>query len=104
MLKIEIEVEKCLEIIKEQKEMMKNQELINHFYGTDQMGIDTDFLVEKNVLVKGKYFYHLQDNYKDIIQREKVLNNILVKKVGKILFVFSPIIDIYKKIKLEIRV
>lgn len=99
MLKIEIEVEKCLEIIKKQKEKIKNQELINCFYGTDQMGIDTDFLIEKNVLVKGKSFYRLKDNYKDVIQREKVSNNTLVKEAEKILFVSSSVTNIIKDIK-----
>lgn len=99
VLKIEIEVEKCLEIIKEQKEKMKNQQLNNCFVGTDRMEIDTDFLIEKNVLVKRNYFYHLKDNYKDIIQREKVSNNPLVKKVDKLLFVSSPLTNIIKGIK-----
>lgn len=99
VLKIEIEVQKCLEIIKKQKEMMKNQQLTNCFVGTDQMEIDTDFLIEKNILVKRNHFYHLEDNYKDIIQREKVSNNPLLKKVDKLLFVSSPVTNIIKDLK-----
>ena len=74
MLKLEIEVENCLEIIKDQKEKIKHQNLANCFIGTDQMEIDTDFLLEKNILVKRNGFYYLKDNYKDIT---KDIKNIL---------------------------
>lgn len=91
MLKIEIEVEKCLETIKYQK-------LVNRFIGTDQMEIDTNFLIEKNILEKRNGFYYLKDNYKDIIKHEKILNNPSIKKINKILTIYSPIINIIKKI------
>lgn len=86
MLKVEIEVQECLNIIKEQHQK-------NYFYGTDQMEIDTDFLIEKGILEKKGSLYFLKDNYKDVVQREKILNNPIIKKMDKAYFILSPIID-----------
>lgn len=99
MLKIEIEVEKCLEIIEQQKELIKCQCLTDCFVGTDQMEIDTNFLIEKNILEKRNGFYFLKENYKDIIKREKILNNPVIKRVRQISFIFSPITDMIKDTK-----
>lgn len=63
------------------------------------MEIDTGFLIEKGILEKKGSLYFLKNNYEDIIQREKVLNNPIIKKIDKTCFVLSPIIDKLKTFK-----
>lgn len=97
MLKIEIEVKKCLEMIKIQKNKGALSE--NAFILYDQSDIDIDFLKEKNVLKKNKSAYILQDDYKDIILQEKIINNFIIKKINKFIFILKPILKITNILK-----
>lgn len=93
MLKIEIEMEKCLKLIREQKQTY-------FFFGINGMDVDTDYLIEKNILSRKENttIYYLNQNYKEIIHREKILNNLLLKQIYRFLFVYSPLIIIFKSL------